>query len=65
MSDGKWSIALFREPQEKPFDHPFSVESPDGKKWVARSLSAAIRLVDEQIFRAGHPELGDHSRHAI
>lgn len=58
---GRWSITMFREPQEPPFDHPFSVESPEGEKWVARSLAAAMRLIDAKCFLASHPELGQHA----
>lgn len=57
----KWRITMFREPQPFPFDHPFEVTAPDGEKWIARSLSAALRLVDARCFAALHPELSAHS----
>lgn len=53
----KWSITIFREPQSKPFDHQFQVTSPEGRQWVARTLKAAVRLVDAEMFLATHPEL--------
>jgi hypothetical protein len=53
----KWKIAMFREPQSKPFDHKFQVTAPNGEQWVARTLAAAIRLVDSETFKAAHPEL--------
>lgn len=53
----RWRITMFREPQPPPFDHPYEVAAPDGEKWVARSLAAALRLVDARLFLAAHPEL--------
>lgn len=70
---GRWSITMFREPQEPPFDHKFRLTAPQcGCGWVARTLDAALELVDIAEFLIAHPELpipvgsvGKHVEHVL
>lgn len=72
MSD-RWSITL-RSAQARvfPFDHHFTLHAPGCDcSWVARSIKAAMELVDRAEFLIAHPELdppkgdvGQHVQHA-
>lgn len=69
----RWRIAV-RKPEERqfPFDHAFTVRpSGCGCAWVARSIPAAMHLIDRAQFFIAHPELdppkgdvGTHVRHS-
>jgi hypothetical protein len=69
---GRWSITLRSAKQRVfPFDHQFELHAPGCDcSWLARSIDAAIRLVDRAEFLIAHPELespkgdvGQHVRH--
>lgn len=71
-TSGRWSITV-RSAQERvfPFDHQFTLNAPGCDcSWVARSIEAAMKLVDRAEFLIAHPELeppkgdvGQHVRH--
>ena len=71
MAD-RWSITL-RNAEERvfPFDHRFTLRAPGCDcAWVARSIAAAMDIVDRAEFLIAHPELeppkgdvGQHVRH--
>jgi hypothetical protein len=70
----RWTIAV-RSAEERmfPFDHLFTLHAPGCDcAWVARSITAAMALVDRAEFLIAHPELetpkgdvGQHVRHVL
>lgn len=70
----KWSLTIRdREERVFPFDHAFLLK-PSGCDcgWVARSIPAAMAIVDRAEFLIAHPELdppkgdvGAHVRHVL